>query len=134
MPRRSSCLHAPPDILAKLHGMYPKDADRDRRTFKILLSAFHNFVQRNSNLMRRGDPVNLKEQGSDRKGNVGKHEQWEREEIRDDAPLLFAMNMTVLNDRREQTHYKKRSIHVEKRHENRTEAHTEFAIGGQETM
>ena len=109
--------------------MYPEDADRDRRTFKILLSAFHNFVQRNSNLMRRGDPVNLKEQGSDRKGNVGKQEQWEREEIRDDAPLLFAMNMTVLNDRREQTHYKKRSIHVEKRHENRTEAHTEFAIG-----
>ena len=112
----------------------PRRRDERQVGLKILLSAFHNLVECDSNFMRRGDPVDLKEQSGNRKGDVGEHEQREREEIRNDTPLLLAVDMAKLRDRREQTHDKKRPVHVGKRHKNGAKTHAQLTVGCQKAM
>lgn len=84
--------------------------------------------------MGRRHPVNLEEERSDRYGDVAEHENREREQVGDDAPFLFAMDVMVLEYGREQREDEERHIEARKRHEERPDARLHFDIRSQKTV
>ena len=84
--------------------------------------------------MRRGNPVDLEEQGRNRQRDIRKHKERKREQVSHDPPFRRAMDMLELGDGCEQTHGEKRDVHKAKRKQKRTYAHFNLGICRQEPM
>ena len=78
---------------------------------RLLRALGHDVVEVHGDVVLRGNPLDLLEEGRDGDRHVAHHENREREEVRDDAPLLLCVDVLALGDRGDDGQDKEDDVH-----------------------